>query len=228
MTEFYAELIGTIFLILLGNGVVANVVLSKTKGNNSGWIVITTGWALAVFVSIVITSKYSVVHLNPVITIGLALIKKVEWIKVPILILAQFIGSMIGAFLVWLIYKDHFLITKDPLVKLSVFNTIPAIKNPILNITSEIIATFMLMFFIFNFPYSKYALQISFLIWSIGISLGGTTGSEINPARDLGPRLMHFILPIPGKGSSDWEYAWIPVVGPIIGTIMAYILYCWL
>jgi len=238
MSEFTAELIGTMFLILLGNGVVANVVLTGTKGHNSGWIVITTGWALAVFAGVVIAGPYSGAHLNPAVTIALAIAGQFAWAKVPMFIAAQFIGAMLGAFLVFLMYKDHFFTTKDQGTKAAVFCTSPAIANTVSNIISEIIGTFVLLFVIFYFTKGEIgadktpiglgslgALPVAFLVWAIGLSLGGTTGYAINPARDLGPRIMHAILPIPEKGSSGWNYAWIPVVGPIIGSAVAAGLY---
>lgn len=241
MSEFTAEIIGTMFLVLLGNGVVANVVLTGTKGHNSGWIVITTGWALGVFAGVVIAGPYSGAHLNPAVTIALAIAGKFSWVKVPMYILAQFIGAMIGALLVWLMYKDHFYATKDPGSKAAAFCTSPAIKSIVNNLVSEVIGTFVLLFVIFYFTNGELgasktpiglgslgALPVSLLVWGIGLSLGGTTGYAINPARDLGPRIMHAILPIPEKGSSGWGYAWVPVVGPIIGSAVAAGLYLFL
>ncbi|MFD2871443.1 MIP/aquaporin family protein [Mucilaginibacter ximonensis] len=238
MSEFTAELIGTMFLILLGNGVVANVVLTGTKGHNSGWMVITTGWALGVFAGVVIAGPYSGAHLNPAVTIALAIAGQFAWAKVPMYIAAQFIGAMLGAFLVFLMYRDHFFTTKDQGTKAAVFCTSPAITNPLSNIISEVIGTFVLLFVIFYFTKADMgpdktpiglgslgALPVSLLVWAIGLSLGGTTGYAINPARDLGPRIMHAILPIPEKGSSGWRYAWVPVVGPIIGSAVAAGLY---
>ncbi|HUZ59760.1 MAG TPA: MIP/aquaporin family protein [Hanamia sp.] len=238
MTPVLAEFIGTTFLILLGNGVVANVVLKGTKGNNSGWIVITTGWALAVYVGVVFAAPYSGAHLNPAVTIGLALAGQFAWNRVAGFILAQVGGAMLGSFLVWLMYKDHFDNTEDVSLKLIVFSTKPAIKNPVMNVLSEAIGTFVLMFIIFYFTNAEIvkdktpiglgslgAIPVAFLVWAIGLSLGGTTGYAISPSRDLGPRIMHAILPIKGKGSSDWGYAWVPIVGPIIGTTLAAGLY---
>ncbi|UUW09060.1 aquaporin family protein [Flavobacterium plurextorum] len=239
MTPFTAEILGTMLMILLGNGVVANVVLKDTKGNNSGWIVITTAWAFAVFVGVTVAGPISGAHLNPIVTLGLALIGKFAWNLVPAYILAQMIGAMSGAFLVWLSHKDHFAITEDEGTKLACFSTSPAIKNNISNLISEIIATFVLIFTIFYIagPSLKItadsnaaiglgtigALPVAILVWVIGLSLGGTTGYAINPARDLGPRIVHALLPI--KGSSNWRYAWIPIVGPIIGSCLAAALY---
>ncbi|RXM46864.1 MIP/aquaporin family protein [Flavobacterium sp. YO64] len=242
MTPFTAEILGTMLMILLGNGVVANVVLKDTKGNNSGWIVITTAWAFAVFVGVTVAGPISGAHLNPIVTLGLALIGKFNWNLVPSYVLAQMIGAMSGAFLVWLSHKDHFAVTEDEGTKLACFSTAPAIKNNVSNLISEIIATFVLIFTIFYIagPSLKIAadsnaaiglgtigaLPVAILVWVIGLSLGGTTGYAINPARDLGPRIMHTILPI--KGSSNWGYAWIPIVGPIIGSSLAVALYLFL
>lgn len=235
MTPFIAEIIGTALLILLGNGVVANVVLNDTKGNNSGWIVITTAWAFAVFVGVTVAGPISGAHLNPAVTLGLAIAGKFSWDLVPTYIAGEMIGAMIGAFLVWLFYKDHFNATEDEGGKLACFSTGPAIKNPFSNLISEIVGTFVLVFVIFYLAGPSFeaenisgatiglgsigAVPVAILVWAIGLSLGGTTGYAINPARDLGPRIMHAILPI--KGSSDWGYAWIPVVGPIIGAALA-------
>ncbi|AEV97104.1 aquaporin [Niastella koreensis] len=238
MSAFSAEVIGTMFLILLGAGVVANVILKGTKGNSGGWMVITTGWALAVFVGVVIAGPYSGAHLNPAVSIGLAIAGKFEWAKVPAYIGAQLLGSMLGAFLAWLIYRDHFDATNDPDTQLAVFSTGPAIRNTTFNLLSEIIGTFVLIFVVFYFTDAEIkepkspiglgslgALPVAFLVWAIGLSLGGTTGYAINPARDLGPRIVHMLLPIKGKGKSNWKYAWIPVIGPIIGAVIAALLY---
>lgn len=239
MTPFTAELVGTMLLILLGNGVVANVVLKDTKGNNSGWIVITTAWALAVFVGVTVAGPASGAHLNPAVTIGLAVAGKFSWDLVPTYIAAQMLGGMLGAFLVWLFNKDHFAITEDEGAKLACFSTGPAIRNTFSNLISEIIGTFVLVFVIFHFsdpsislnadPTAKVglgsvgALPVTLLVWAIGLSLGGTTGYAINPARDLAPRIMHALLPV--KGSSDWGYAWIPVAGPVLGAVIAALLF---
>lgn len=238
MNEFTAELIGTMFVILMGNGVVANVVLTGTKGFNGGWMVITTGWALGVFTGVVIAGPYSGAHLNPAVTIGLAIAGKFGWADAPMFILAQFLGAMLGSLLVWLIYKDHFYKTNDAGTKAAVFCTAPAIRNTASNLIGEIIGTFVLIFVIFYFtnpemgvdktPFglgSLGALPVAFLVWGIGLSLGGTTGYAINPARDLGPRIMHALLPIPDKGDGKWSYAWIPVIGPIIGAAIAAMLF---
>jgi glycerol uptake facilitator protein len=239
MTPFIAEILGTMVMILLGNGVVANVNLKGTNGNNSGWIVIATAWAFAVFVGVTIAGPISGAHLNPIVTLGLALIGKFSWSLVPTYILGEMIGAMLGAFLVWLSHKDHFAITEDEGAKLACFSTGPAIKNNVSNIMSEAIASFVLIFSVFYIAGPSLsiasdtnaaiglgtvgALPVAIVVWAIGLSLGGTTGYAINPARDLGPRIMHSILPI--KGSSNWGYAWIPIVGPIIGAGLAAALY---
>ena len=237
MTPFISEIIGTAILILLGGGVVANVVLNKTIGNNSGWMVITTGWALAVYVAVVITGPYSGAHINPAVSISLAVAGKFPWSEVPMYILGQMIGAMIGSTGVWVFYKNHFDATEDADSKKAVFCTSPAIRNTFSNLLSEIVGTFVLLFTIFYFTNASIndtqtivglgslgALPVAFLVWSIGLSLGGTTGYAINPARDLGPRIIHALLPIKNKASSDWSYAWIPVVGPIIGGSLAALL----
>jgi len=238
MSPFMAELIGTMLLILLGDGVVANVLLKDTKGNNSGWIVITTAWGLAVFVGVTVAGPISGAHLNPAVTIGLAIAGKFAWASVGLYMAAQMIGAMLGALLVWLMYYDHFQKTNDPGSVLAVFCTGPAVRNYLSNIISEIIGAFVLIFVVFYITGAEItptktpiglgsvgALPVAFLVWVIGLSLGGTTGYAINPARDLGPRIMHAILPIKSKGKSDWEYAWIPILGPIIGAAIAALLY---
>ncbi|WP_445736877.1 MIP/aquaporin family protein [Mariniflexile sp.] len=237
MTPFIAEIIGTALLILLGGGVVANVVLNKTIGNNSGWIVITAGWALAVYVAVVVAGPYSGAHINPAVSIGLAIAGKFPWESVPSYILAQMIGAMLGSSMVWLVYKNHFEATEDADTKKAVFCTAPAIRNTFSNLISEIVGTFVLIFTILYFTNATIndtqtiiglgslgAVPVAFLVWAIGLSLGGTTGYAINPARDLGPRIMHAILPIKNKASSDWSYSWVPVVGPIIGASLAALL----
>ncbi|MEN2401668.1 MIP/aquaporin family protein [Flavobacterium sp. MC2016-06] len=238
MTPFIAEIIGTMLIILLGNGVVANVVLKGTKGNNSGWIVITAGWAFAVFAGVTVAGPISGAHLNPAVTIGLAIAGKFAWNQVASYIIAQLIGAMLGAFLVWLFHKDHFSITEDENTKLACFSTIPAIRNNVSNLISEIIGTFVLVFIIFYIANptlsistvadakiglgSIGALPVSILVWAIGLSLGGTTGYAINPARDFGPRIIHSLIL---KGNSNWSYAWIPILGPILGASLAAFLY---
>jgi glycerol uptake facilitator protein len=238
MSVFTAELIGTMFLILLGTGVVANVILHGTKGYNSGWMVITTGWALAVFVGVVIAGPYSGAHMNPAVTLALAIAGKFEWDLVGSYILAQLLGAILGACITWLVYRDHFNNTKDPDVQLAVFSTGPAIRNPVFNLLSEIVGTFVLIFVVFYFTDAEIkepkapiglgslgAIPVAFLVWAIGLSLGGTTGYAINPARDLGPRIAHAVLPIKQKGSSNWKYAWIPIIGPFIGGALAAAVY---
>ncbi|MBO9730686.1 MAG: aquaporin family protein [Chitinophaga sp.] len=238
MYPYLAELIGTALLLLLGNGVVANVVLHNTKGNNSGWIVITTGWALAVFVGVVFAGPYSGAHLNPAVTLALATAGKFPWGDVPLFIAMQLLGAMIGTSLVWLNYKDHLNKTTDIGLQRAVFCTEPAIRNPLRNFICEVTGTFVLLFTIFYFTDATVgaektpmglgslgALPVALLVWSIGLSLGGTTGYAINPARDLGPRIMHALLPINGKGHSDWSYAWVPVLGPVTGAVLAAVLY---
>ncbi|MCM4166891.1 putative glycerol uptake facilitator protein [Arenibacter antarcticus] len=237
MTPFIAEIIGTFFLILLGGGVVANVVLEKTKSNDLGWMVITTAWGLAVFVGVVVAAPYSGAHLNPAVSIGLAVAGKFSWALVPSYVLAQFIGAMLGALMVWLVYIDHFNATENKELKRVVFCTAPAIRNPISNFFSEVVGTFALVFVVLYFTDATItdsgtaiglgslgALPVAFLVWSIGLSLGGTTGYAINPARDLGPRIIHAIIPLKNKAGNDWGYSWIPVVGPILGATLAGLL----
>jgi glycerol uptake facilitator protein len=225
--SYLAEFIGTGFLILLGDGVVANVVCKGTKGNSSGWIVITVGWATAVLVPALMFAGISGAHFNPALTIALAAAGKASWGIVPGYIIAQFLGAFAGAFLVWLMYKDH-LDDTDAGGQLAVFSTGPAIRNNVRNLICEIIGTFVLLFTLTSGVAQAGDGGLAALglwrVWAviltIGISLGGTTGYAINPARDLGPRIMHAILPMKGKGSSGWDYAWIPVIGPVIGAIL--------
>lgn len=235
MTPFVAEIIGTALLLLLGGGVVANVILQGTKGQNGGWMVITTGWALAVFVGVVVAGPYSGAHINPAVTLALAIAGKFEWGQVLPYVVAQMLGAGLGAALVWVMYRDHFKQTEDPGTKLGVFSTIPAIRNLPSNLFSEVLGTFALVLVILyttgaelqdptNTPIglgSLGAIPVAFLVWVIGLALGGTTGYAINPARDLAPRLVHAVLPIEGKGSSDWSYAWVPVIGPLAGASLA-------
>jgi glycerol uptake facilitator protein len=239
MPPFTAEFLGTMLLILLGNGVVANVLLDGTKGHGSGWIVITTGWALAVFVGVVVAGPFSGAHLNPAVSIGLAISGKFAWNDVPMYALAQLLGAMAGAFLVWLSHKDHFAATHNPVAKHACFCTAPAIRKPLNNLISEGVGTFVLVFTVLFMvgPSLKIngtdevalglgsigALPVALLVWVIGLSLGGTTGYAINPARDLGPRLVHAILRIGER--NDWAYAWVPIVGPTIGSALAAGLY---
>lgn len=238
MNAFTAELIGTLFVILLGNAVVANVVLKGTKGNNGGWMVITTGWALAVFAGVVISAPYSGAHLNPAVTLALAIVGKFPWNQVGLYILAQLLGAMLGAFTVWLLYKPHFDATEDPLTQLAVFSTSPSIRHPRANLFSEAVGTFVLIFVIFYVTSPELgdaktpigmgalgAIPVAFLVWAIGLGLGGTTGYAINPARDLGPRIIHALVPMKNKCHSDWRYAWVPVLGPLLGATAAAVLY---
>lgn len=239
MSEFTAEFLGTMFLILMGNGVVANVVLKGTKGNNGGWMVITTGWALGVFTGVVIAAPYSGAHINPAVTLGLSIAGEFPWAKVPIFITAQMLGAMVGSFLVWAIYRHHFNCTQDSNLQLAAFSTGPAIRNKFSNVLSELLGTFTLIFAIFYVTEpvmanasetpiglgSLGAIPVSLLVLAIGLSLGGTTGYAINPARDLGPRIIHSFVPIKNKCKSDWSYAWIPIVGPLIGAGLAAIAY---
>jgi glycerol uptake facilitator protein len=231
MTPFLSEFIGTAMLILFGNGVVANVVLDKSKGNGGGWIVITFGWAIAVFVG-VYTAAPSGAHLNPAVTIADAVVSG-NWDKLLVYIPAQMLGAMCGTTLVWLVYKQHFDVSEDADGKLACFCNAPAIKNTMHNFITEVIATFALMFAILMLSNSKSsvdlgplsALPVAFVVLGIGLSLGGPTGYAVNPARDLGPRIMHFILPIKNKRNSNWGYSWIPVLGPITGAVIAALLY---
>ena len=238
MTPFIAEIMGTFLLILLGCGVNANVVLKDTKGHNSGWIVITTGWAFAVYIGVVVAAPYSGAHINPAVSIGLAAAGEFPWEKVPSFLLAQFIGAMLGATLVWLVYKDHFDRTEEQGSKLGVFSTSPAIRNTFTNLLGEISGTFVLVFAVLFFTDATIleseaiiglgslgAIPVAFVVWGVGLCLGGTTGYAINPARDLGPRIMHALLPIKNKGLNDWSYSWIPVIGPILGGVLAAFLY---
>ena len=226
MSHILAEIIGTMILIILGDAVVANVILNKTKGNGGGWIVITTGWAFAVAIPAFIFGGISGAHFNPALTLGLATIGKFPWADVPGYIIAQMIGAFLGACVVYLQYLPHWKETEDKGTKLAVFCTGPAIRNTPANFISEFIGTFILVFGILGLGTVTMApglgtVAVGFLIWVIGLSLGGSTGYAINPARDLGPRIAHFFLPIAGKGDSDWAYAWIPVVAPICGAIIA-------
>ncbi|GKU77383.1 MIP/aquaporin family protein [Paenibacillus sp. L3-i20] len=230
MSPFIAEIVGTALLILLGNGVVAGVLLKKSKAENSGWIVITLAWGLAVAIAAYAVGGFSGAHLNPALTIGLAVAGQFEWNQVPSYITGQMIGAILGSVLVWLHYLPHWKATEDKDLKLAVFATAPAIRNYGANLISEIIGTFVLVLAILAIGANTLAdglspLIVGGLIVVIGLSLGGTTGYAINPARDLGPRIAHFLLPIHGKGSSDWSYAIIPVAGPIIGAILAALFY---
>jgi glycerol uptake facilitator protein len=230
MERFLAEVFGTGALIVLGDGVVAAVLLARSKAQNAGWIVITMGWGLAVMTGVYIAGPVSGAHLNPAVTLGLAVIGKTPWDQVPTYIAGEFVGAFLGACIVYLHYLPHWAITEDPGLKLAVFSTGPAVRNYTANLISEIIGTFFLLFGILaigsgNVPGGLGALIVGLLIVAIGLSLGGPTGYAINPARDLGPRIAHFVLPIAGKGDSDWAYAWVPVVGPIIGGILGALAY---
>jgi glycerol uptake facilitator protein len=237
MEAYLAEFIGTMILILLGDGVVAGVLLRNSKAENSGWIVITFGWGMAVAIAVYCVWRISGAHINPAVTIGLASIGAFEWADVPGYIIAQFLGAFTGAVLVWLAYLPHWRETADPGLKLGVFSTAPAIRNTVANLVTEIIGTAMLVFGVVaivgtftaggaELPFDGiFPLSIGLLVLGIGLSLGGPTGYAINPARDLGPRIAHAVLPIAGKGGSDWGYSWIPVVGPIIGGVLGAWLY---
>ncbi|MBD1373944.1 aquaporin family protein [Hazenella sp. IB182357] len=232
MSHFLAELIGTMMLILLGNGVVAGVVLGKSKAKDSGWIVITFGWGFAVMIAAYMVGHYSGAYLNPALAIGYAVAGELTWLELIPLISGEMVGAILGAVLVWLHYYPHWKETDDAEAKLACFATAPAIRHTPSNILSELIGTFVLVFVLLAlgaeglvFSDGVKTMVVGFLIVSIGLSLGGTTGYAINPARDLGPRIAHAILPIAGKGSSDWKYAWIPVVGPILGAVLAALVY---
>ena len=232
MSPFLGEFAGTALLITLGNGVVANVVLNKTKGNNSGWIVITFGWAMAVFFGVFSSiSLGGSGHLNPAVTIAMTVFNNFDPALLQTYLLAQFAGALTGAIVVWIAYKQHFDSTEDKDAKLAVFCTSPAIRGPLYNLATEIIGTFVLAFgaLAMSKPATSLgtldALPVALLVLGIGLSLGGPTGYAINPARDLGPRIAHFILPIKNKGNSDWGYSWIHVVGPIIGALLSVYLF---
>jgi glycerol uptake facilitator protein len=231
---FGAEVIGTAILILLGDGVVAAVLLAHSKAQNSGWIVITFGWGMAVAMAVFAVGQFSGAHLNPAVTFGFALEGIIKWSKVPEYLGGEFVGAFIGATLVFLAYSNHWRETEDPGLKLAVFCTAPAIRNTVANIITEIIGTFVLVFGVLAIVANKATvasglvpLLVGLLVLAIGLSLGGPTGYAINPARDLGPRIMHAILPIPGKGPSDWSYAWIPVVAPLIGGGLGGLAFKW-
>ena len=245
MDPYVAEFIGTAFLVAFGNGVVANVVLSRTKGNNSGWIVITAGWGLGVFIGVFSSQPFSGAHLNPAVTLALAFASKFAWSKVAGYMLAQMLGAMAGGALVLLFYHEHFKATEDAGAKLACFCTAPNIRNLRQAFFCELAGTFLLVLPVFLMTDAKVlipsasgapseapiglgslgALPVALLVFAIGLSLGGTTGYAINPARDLGPRLVHALLPVPGKRDSDWAYAWVPVVGPVTGGLLAVIVH---
>ena len=222
MNVFIAEAIGTGFIILFGGGVVAGSVLKDSKSNNSGWIVIAIAWAIGVTLGVYAAGKISGAHLNPAVTIALAIIGEFEWSQVPVYIAGQFFGAMVAATLVWLAYLPHWEATSDKDLKLAVFSTAPAIRHTMSNFIAEFIATFVLLFGLLSIGANEFTeglnpLIVGVLILGLGLSFGGPTGYAVNPARDLGPRLMHALLPIKGKGHSDWAYAWIPIVAPILG-----------
>jgi len=239
MNPYLAEFIGTFLLLLLGSGVVANMLLPKTKGNGGGIMEISTAWALSVFSGVVVAGPYSGAHLNPAVTVGLGLTGQFDWALAPGYIIAQILGAMLGVGIVWLMYKDHYEAEKDPGILSAPFGTSPAIRNYKLNFLSELIGTFVLLLVILYNSGVKIgdaaetpigmgslgAIPVAFLVWVIGLSLGGTTGYAINPARDFGPRLMHQLLPIKGKGATDWAYAWVPILGPIAGAALAAAVY---
>ncbi len=236
MNVYIFEFIGTAMLILIGNGIVANLILKGTKGADSGWVGISLAWGIAVFIGVFISADVSGAHLNPAVTIGLATAGKFSWTLVPGYFVAQILGAMMGNLLVWLTYKKQYEATEDKNAILGTFSTAPAIRSPFWNLITEIIGTFALVFGVFYIAGgalgdnpvslgSLDALPVALLVMGIGFGLGGPTGYAINPARDFGPRLLHSILPIMNKGKSDWGYAWVPVVGPLIGGVLAAILY---
>jgi glycerol uptake facilitator protein len=231
MNAFFAEFFGTAMIIVFGGGVVSNVLLNKTKGNNSGWIVITFGWAVGVFTGVLIAAPISGAHLNPAVTLGLVLAHKFSVSLMPLYICAQMSGAMFGAILVWLAYKKHFDITDDADAKLAVFCTSPNIRSYWYNVVTEVIGTFVLVLAVLFMAEpevglgSLSALPVAIVVLGLGLSLGGPTGYAINPARDLGPRIVHFFLPIPLKRDSDWKYSWVPVIGPLLGAAIAAVFY---
>jgi len=254
MHPYLAELIGTFLLLLLGNGVVANVLLDKTKGHGGGFIFINIGWGMAVFVAVFCVMDISGAHINPAVTVGLAAAGKFEWVHVPGYVTAQMIGAILGALVIYIFYHDHYQATDDRDAKLATFCTAPNIRNLPLNLFSEIVGTFVLVFAVlmaaepslefgpasgiaFDTPGNKLglgaigALPVGLLVFAIGMSLGGTTGYAINTARDLGPRIVHAVLPIPGKRNSDWSYAWVPFFGTLAGGLvaaLAYVSFAWI
>ena len=232
MKPFVAEVIGTMLLVLLGDGVVAACLLKRSKAENGGWIVIATGWAMGVVVAVYAVGRISGAHLNPAITLGLAIIGKFAWREVPAYLAAQFLGAFLGGVLVWLTYLAHWPETEEKDLKLMVFSTMPAVRQLPANFLTELIGTFVLVFGVLAILANSAPTQsgltpllVGFLVWAIGLSLGGPTGYAINPARDLGPRIAHAILPIPNKGNSDWGYSWVPVVGPVVGGVIGAVAY---
>lgn len=240
MNALTAEFLGTMLLLLMGGGVVANVVLTGTKGNGGGWIVITVGWALAVFIGVTVAAPFSGAHLNPAVTLALALRGAFPWSDVGGFVVMQLLGAMTGSGLVWLFYRDHFAATADPELKLAVFSTAPAIRTLTTSFLCEAVGTFVLVYAVLHVAPpvldgpggeavmvgmgSLGAIPVTLIVLAIGLSLGGPTGYAINPARDLGPRIMHALLPIQGKRDSDWTYAWVPVVAPLAGALLAVML----
>lgn len=237
MTPFIAEIVGTFLLILLGCGTNANILLKDTKGNrgeSSGWMLITTGWGLAVYVAVVVAGPYSGAHINPAVTIGLAVAGEFPLKDIPMYLLGQMLGAMLGAFMVWAMYKDHYDREENAGLKRGTFCTDPAIPHTFRNVLGEVLGTFVLLFTILYFTDARLsdsdtlvglgslgALPVALLVWVIGIALGGTTGYAINPARDLGPRIVHALIPMRNKADSNWGYAWIPIVGPLAGCVLA-------
>jgi glycerol uptake facilitator protein len=244
MSPVLAEFIGTLLLVTFGNGVVANVVLARTKGNNSGWIVISAGWGLAVFVGVFSSQAFSGAHLNPAVSLAMAAAGKLAWAKVAGYVVAQMLGGIAGGALVFCFYREHFKATEDANGKLACFCTAPNIRNLPQAFFCETVGTFLLVLPVFLMSEATIripgfdaevplglgalgALPVGALVFAIGLSLGGTTGYAINPARDLGPRIAHALLPVPGKRDSDWEYAWVPVLAPLIGGLLAaWVHYC--
>jgi glycerol uptake facilitator protein len=231
MSPFFGEFFGTAIVLLLGGGVCANVSLDKTLGNKSGWIVVTFGWSIGVFTGVLLAAPISGAHLNPAVTLALVLAHKFSPTLMPLYILAQMLGAMFGAGLVWLAYKKHFDATADQNAKLGVFCTGPCIRNYRYNLLTELIGTHMLVMAVLYMAVPEVglgalnALPIALVVLGIGLSLGGATGYAINPARDLGPRIMHYFLPIPNKRDSDWKYSWVPVLGPLLGALSASLLF---
>lgn len=227
MNTFFAEFFGTAMIIVFGSGVCSNVLLNKTKGHNGGWIVITFGWAVGVFTGVLIAAPISGAHLNPAVTLALVLANKFSISELPLYVSAQLSGAMFGALLVWFAYKNHFDATEDPDLKLAVFCTGPNIRNYFYNVITEAIGTFVLTLAVLYMAVpeiglgSLNALPVAIVVLGLGLSVGGPTGYAINPARDLGPRIMHMLLPIDGKRNSDWKYSWVPIVGPLAGASIA-------
>lgn len=231
MNAFFAEFFGTAIIIVFGGGVVANVLLNKTKGNNSGWIVITFGWAVGVFTGVLIAAPFSGAHLNPAVTLALVLAHKFSATLLPMYMCAQLLGAMFGSFLVWLAYKKHFDATDDADSMLAVFCTAPNIRNYLYNVLTEVIGTYVLALAVLYMAKPEVglgalnALPVAIVVLGLGLSMGGPTGYAINPARDLGPRIVHFLLPIKGKRDSDWSYAWVPIIGPFLGASIAAVMF---